>query len=555
MKQLLSLVLVLTFSIGFGQKVKPRWGKKSKAISSYYSPKIIGEDSTYLYAYDIVRNRIILECIEKKKMRSMYQREIKKIPSRDGKDYTLEGINYTNGQFLIFGSTYLRNGRKAVLKAFIYNGQDGRYNEVKEVFSKEVESKSMKGRFDVHISKDGGKVFVHHTAYYRKLEHTKESFKLLDDHLDEIIVKTEIIDGYHYGVASNFIVDDEGSVYFIRQNYLFVYQANLDFELWIQPIEFEDMDLGAFVTDASIALNVDNDLIIVGAYNTTDLREVGSMKLAPRDNRPGDTQVEGMFFQKIDGTSKETVISRVTDFDTKFIDQFRTKRDIKKGRMAEVNSISGFSKILFKDDGGVVLMKERMYVTRVQVNMGLGSFTVAERYNFSDIHCFNFSEEGDLLWAKKIPKKQRFWWGMLPPVALYGSFGVNIYVPLYQLNHYSYSAGLSNSKLYIIFNDHRKNKRRDPIEDGLKTMKRLSKAVPTVVAIDLKTGEQTKGSNFSFKSSGNKLKTDFFYQSAQSEPLYLFSSKKRKYKYGKVDLNEDRFVKKDRKPRKRSKKK
>lgn len=516
------------------QKLKTQWGSALKSESKYYDPSIAGEDEKFLYTWDLHKGKLIIEKIDKKSLKRKYRKTLG-VPEEGKTKYTFEGMSFVDGNYILYGSTYNRKRKKSILKAFAIDSKTGKYGNKEVLFENDVEKKSRRGNFTVYNSKHGDLVMLHYVAYYKKQKHTKEQFKLLNGDLEILLEREEVIEGRSRGNASAFFLDDEGSVYFKRNSEIVVFDANQDYEEWSQPIELDELEVGAFVQDFRITLNTDNDMILVGSYYTTDSRKTNENKRR-RDRKEGDTQVEGMFFMKIDGISKETVIAKLNKFSKDFIDQFKTRKDIKKGRDTEINSISGAARMFFKEDGGIVMVSERYYYTEITNRNGV---VIGERYYYSDLLAFNFAPDGELVWANRIPKSQLFYWQSGPLAFNYGSYGVSWFlVPMQDLNHYSYVAGLNKDNLYIVFNDHPKNKTRKKDSDKLKMMKNVRKSVPTVFTINLETGNKTKKVNLSLASGKLKLKPSTFYQKDQTEPLYVLCAKKKNYRFGKLDLNQ-----------------
>lgn len=536
---LLSAVFIfLSVSISNGQKLKVKWGNYGEAEKRSFNPSIFGEDSEYFYTWDIKKRYLILEQVEKSKMKPIYHKKIK-IPTRKRfRRYLIEGLRLNDGIIEIYASYYTRWERIFTLERIEFDAASGRYLGVEKILVKDVDKKSRKGVFNVRISESGEFVFAHFSAYYKKLKHVKEEFYLFNGKGKQIIKKARIYENSEAPRLGNYLLDNEGSVYFIQGNQLVILDKNLDYEYWSQTIVYEDMPLGGFINSLSLDLTPDNDIVIFGSYLGTDYYEDDQDKKSGLVKN-GDTQVEGAFFMKIDGFSKEIEVAKLSTFEPSFFEQFKTEKDIKKNRDLEIDNFGGESRFYPKKDGGMVVITE----TFSQVGFDFYSFVAGSFLYFEDLVVYNFQPDGTLIWAKRVPKKQVMM-VIIPLIPPFSAITYNRFASWWTVDNehfnYSYVAGLSDDRLYIIYNDHRKNKARVHDYEKLKSMGRIKKSVPTVVSIDLETGAKTKRSDYGFASGDAKLQYTLSSQKAQGDTLIIFASKKRKYKYGYVDLNSDR---------------
>lgn len=355
----------------------------------------------------------------------------------------------------------------------------------------------------------------------------------------QIIKKARVYENSKKQFVSDYHLDNEGSVYFIRPGEVVILDKNIDYEYWSQAIYFEEMPLGGFFNNLSIKLSKDNHLFVFGTYRGTDCYEDIKGKNS-KLVKNGDTQVEGAFLMKIDGFSKEVEIAKVTYFDQSFIDQFKTERDIKRKKELELDKLGGETRYFPKSDGGMVVIMETGHGGGIGIHNVIGTIW----YYYSDLVVFNFNAEGEMVWTKRVPKKQRNFivLSILPPFVFYTPNGIR--TPLSSFSeelNFSYIAGLSDDRIYLVYNDHRKNKSRIRDFDKLKSMGTIRKSVPTVVAIDLETGAKTKRSDYGFASGDAKIQYTLARQKEQGDTLIIFASKKKKYKYGFVNLNADRM--------------
>lgn len=98
---------------------------------------------------------------------------------------------------------------------------------------------------------------------------------------------------------------------------------------------------------------------MIGSYVTTDIKETNENK-AEVETTEGDTQLEGIFYLRINGLKKEVVAQKLSKFDQDFIDQFKTEDHIKCGLDAEVNDNFSLYRFFFnKEDYSLVFVEEQ----------------------------------------------------------------------------------------------------------------------------------------------------------------------------------------------------
>ncbi len=539
MKQIIAALLI-TFSLSaFGQK--PDWGRIMQAESKNYSPVIVGEDDRAIYSVSIedassmfkVKANIRLEKFDTKNLNKKYSKLIS-TPEKRGNQYTIERVGFVGEKFLLFGSYYDNKKKTYELDAFTYDSKNGSEEDSYEIFTENVEKRRRKGDFDVHTSKNNEKMLVHFTTYYKETGISVEKIKLYDKEMKLLLEKEYKTEGVSGGALNNIIVDDEGSIYFIKSGDVVILDANQDFEEWSEPIEVEGIESNGFLGTIHFALNSDNDLVLVSRYITKDLRKTDEKK-SRRDRKKDDTQVEGVYFMKINGFSKETEVSQLSMFDQEFLDQFLSEKDIRKGRDVEMNNRYKSFDFFFKEDGGVIFVSEEHYSVSSYRNDAL----VAQSFFYKDLVAFNFSPAGDLVWANRIPKNQRFYWQSMVLGFNQGSYGWSWWsVPMTYKGHFSYMAGLSEDKLFLVFNDNKNNIKKKNDAEALDEMNNIKKAVPCIYSIDLETGIKTKEMELSLVAANAYLKPSVNYQGSQDGALYIFGMKKKNFRYGKIEFGD-----------------
>lgn len=532
MKQIIT-VMILAFSINaFSQK--PDWGRVIEAEDKHYDPTIIGEDEDAIYSvtYRYGGDEILFEKYDKRKLNRKYSTKIP-VPSEGRKQFDLERISFLGDHFVVFASYYDNKQKTYELRAFTYTVDKLREVDEHEIFVEKVEKRRRKGDFDVYTSKNKESLLIHFTTYYKETGVTIEKIKLYNKSMELLVEKEYEAEGENVAALNNLIVDDEGSIYFIRKGEVVILDANVDYEEWSEPIEAGGIESNGYLGAIHFALSPEGDLVLVSRYMTRDLRKSDEKK-NKNDRKKGDTQVEGIYIMKVNGFSKETEVAELNKFDQEFIDQFLTEKDIKKGNSAEMNNEYKAFQFLFKDDGGVVFVTEQQKLIRSYSNGNL----VGETYYYNDIVAFNFSPEGELIWGNRIPKSQIFYWRSMIFGFKRGPYGMSWgTIPYHYRDHYSYMAGLTDDKLFFIFNDNKKNV---PIQDDSQkrtVMTSVKKAVPVIYTVDLETGHKTKEMHLSLVAANAHLKPGVSFQKTPAEPLFIFGMTKKSFRYGKIEFD------------------
>ncbi len=523
----------------------PDWGRTTKAEKSNYSPKVVGEDDRSLYMVDIIKSeKLLFEKFDKKSLSRKYSNEVE-LPNARKNKYVIEEVSFINDQFIVFTSSYSRSPRKYELSAFLFDSKNGRFDRKELLYSNEVEKKYRKGDFNVVTSKNNQTFVFTYNVYSKDKDNTTSIVRLFDGNIKELVSREVIYDGKQsFGNSANFQLDDEGSLYYVGDNELVILDANSNYEEWKEPIVVPNLAANARRGRTYLSINSTGDPVLVGTYVTVDTEKTDENKRR-RDRRKNDEQVEGMFFMRINGFSKETEASAVTEFSKDFIDQFRTNKDVKKNRDSEVNEGATVARFYYKEDGGVVFLTERQVYMNYYDNQGA---LTGQRFEYGDVVVYNFSPDGTMSWANRIPKEQAFFWQRAAyGIASMGSYGVKFFsIPFYMRGHLSYLAGVTDDEFVVYYNDTERNMKLKKISEQRKTMSNVKNSVPIMIAFNMETGERKVEKNLRLHNKETKLKPVVHYQRNQKEPLYIFAMRKKNFRFGKIDFNEENDKRKKR---------
>jgi hypothetical protein len=262
---------------------------------------------------------------------------------------------------------------------------------------------------------------------------------------------------------------------------------------------------GKFITDMQIAINHDQDIVCGGFYSSK-----------------GTTSIDGSYFLKINGETKEIMSKEFQKFSLDFITQNmsdkqkrRTKKKVRKGKDVELYKYD-LDRIILRADGGALLIGEQFYIqtnTTTSYNSNGGMTTSTMRhYYFNDIIVINMSPSGKIEWTEKIAKRQ--------VTSNDGGF------------YSSYALTVVKDKLYFVFNDHIKNLGYKGTGGLYSFTKSKRKSIVVLVSLDLE-GYQTREALFSVKANKILTRPMVCQQISQNE-MVIFGQRRKKHRFAKI---------------------
>ena len=490
----------------YAQKIA--WGTLGAAESKNYYPQIVGEDDDKIFTYHFLKGACYLESYGKGKMQRLSSKKIE-LSRINGNRPSIERVNFVGNKYIVFTSYYDRETKESKILAQTVDAHTQQMSESIVLFDVPVESRRRSGEYYVFLSQDRNKILVNHYAYYKKQRQYKDKFKLVDANLNVLLDREDVYDkGERDFRISNYLIDNDGSLYFLKsygagQKYIVSYDANREYEKWEEQLDVSKLGLerNSRITDLTFSVNRHNDLIVSGYYSEEK------------------NNLDGCFFLKIDNESKETEVTRLNKFDDSFKEQFTRKHWLFDDKQEVFNDFKSIT-IINKEDGGILLAGEKYQRLIVSSNYGTTTYET-----FGDLIVLNIAPSGDLLWANRIPKLQKFndrYFNLLTKDAR-------------TTDYYSYLIGLDEQKAVVLFNDHRKN--AVAAEQGsLKALKNINKSFISSYTIDLQTGEKQKGLISNAQDSEVLFKPSTSYQKDQHSDIIIFGRKHKRFKYGTLVL-------------------
>lgn len=501
-----STILSFTQTYVYGQKIN--WGQAITA-SKKYAPTIIEEEGNVFYTYDYSNKEFLLEKFDKKNSTNVYSEKYE-IP----KNHEVKMVLVSNNKIMVFFSFYDNKKKTSEIYCNTYSSSNGKNLESNLTISSIYAEPSGDYRNDdcrLYKSFDNKKILVTNSVYSQKGDTYTMNYILLDENLTKLFKKSEITD---YGALdiSGMILDNDGSFYFQKHAYgdsktkLVSFEANKLFEEYEYILDADKLNLppNGGIGYSDIAIDKNGDIVLIGQYIK-------------------DNTFLGYSFIKINPKTKQIILSKINEFDNKSMNQFLTQNQIKKGKKARVPSYLSNMQLIAKDDGGIVGVTDGVQYIRSTRTTKQGLFTTGVTVNdavlYYDVMAINFSSDGTLLWANRIPRIQTY-------------SSKRIFASRKDLDYLSYFSALTNNKLYVAYHDVPSNVAIKSDNERISGFRMTKKAVTTLFTIDLKTGQKDKR----LFSEGADLETfaepGTSYQKSQNSDMIILGSKKEKFKYG-----------------------
>ncbi|WMJ71942.1 hypothetical protein RCC89_01960 [Cytophagaceae bacterium ABcell3] len=513
-------------------------GALNKA-SSYYDPIILGEDDDAIYVLaSFALGSYKLEAYDKNNSNlRMYSVPVQH--DKIGKNKVeVEKVSLLKDELLVFYSYFDKETKLYNLFAKPVNKKTGEFKDVRaDIASIEVEKKRRKGDFTMALSDDRSKLFIYHVAYSKAYKMDMRKYMLLDNDLN-ILFEKELDEGEF--MPRNYIVDNDGSIYYLKYSdmdlYVGSYDANRDYENWEEKIVFENsFGESHFLHNLQVNITKDNNMTVTGLVTVgepgrkTKVKTNGIRFALESATNKGD--LKGSVFISMDRESKELHTAKFNPFSEELFEQFRTNKDVKKGKKGDMGKSYAGERVINKDDGSVLMIVEQYSAMNYTDRHG----NVNGRYvEFGDLVIMNFDNEGDMVWANRLPKRQYFFWQDMSGAFIASSRGLRfIFRPLEwkTTRHFSAATGLFDDKLVVLYNDMLKNVNERTMHDKQKRFKKPRKAVTVKYEFDLETGERKKSLYPDYLVSQTYLCPLDHYQQGKNSNLILYGIKGKKYSY------------------------
>lgn len=514
--RLVSLLLLFFCTALSAQKIKT--GPIYEADEIKHIPQIMLEDEDKIYLVEPDIQNFIVEAFDKNTLKRIYSKKIEGIfPQRDVvTKATIEKVLYIDGSIMVVLSGASVQGGSTELLACKIDPKTGNKIETKQLYSANIEdvpkvgvSGRMWGRlgfYKIYISKNKKRFLAHYKRYNFDLAKFYEQLILFDSDMNVVLRKELDRESTNTMIPDEGVeVDDEGSIYYLQNNNIVFLDYFQNYDEWKEPLPKDIFSINAEPSKVTATFNNQNHLIITAAYVTKDIEDTEEFKLK-RDTKEGDTQVEGMIFIEVDPFEKEILKVKVDMFDKSFLNEFKTKKHIKKGYEAEFENDLTLFRYHFVGNKTILLGH------KYEKLEGVGVY-------YEHIVIFLFDENGELTWVHRIPKRQASTVSLVNEVCGYLSF-------------------IANDKVHVFFQDAKgnfKGEKRNTLNLG--TLMIEKEALATVYTIDIDSGEMD------YKAYADwNLEKDLAldpYQGTQKEegaPIFIFGDDDDKYCLYRLDF-------------------
>lgn len=366
--------------------------------SIYYVQSIsraFRQTTTSLYSYD-------------ENMQLNKRVDLKQEYEYKGKQCVFENLLASNGNIYLFSGAYDGNNNVNELVLHTIDKNTLELKDAKKIAEiPEAKSKNKRGEFKFISSRDKSKHLVYCVMPRRRKEKSAYSLKVLDADMN-LIWEKDVEQPYEEKIfdQGNYYIDNAGNVYLVGWLFNEVHKEkikgkpNYSYKVFkyskdeTEAVEFDIVLQDKYIKD--LAINVVDDLIIcAGFYGSKTNDAIG-----------------GTFYASFDPKSKSFVKESYYKFDEEFLtdnlsDRQKAKTERALDKNKEVLYNYEFRDLISRTDGGAILVAEQYYMSQhTTVDPKTKARTTTYTYHYLDIIVINISPNGEIEWAKKIPKRQ-----------------------------------------------------------------------------------------------------------------------------------------------------
>lgn len=380
-----------------------------------------------------------------------------------------------------------------------------------ELESIKVDKGEKYGYFNFRFSNDSSKVLVYYAKNTKKKENPAYRFHIYNDKLEKMGERDVEIPYMDKDVdIHSVLIDNDGNVFTLlkikedeKVKGKVVYTFKI-FKFGFNEDDVEEFEIapkgadGGLIYLHEMMIHItDDELICTGFYG-----------------KQNSASVSGAFNVRYDKDGRSELASDLLEFDREFIEEFYSEKQIKKadkkGKELNVPAIVT-REMIYREDGSCLLIGEQHYTYTVCYSTGRG--TVCHTYYvYNDIIVVKISPDGEISWAKKIPKR-----------SVDGSGGFYLGFALLDLK----------DKLVFIFNDNPKNLRmKDPKK--VESLGLIKGSVLVAVNVEEDEGESERVQIYDYPDKGAMYFRPRFYQQVNPKEVVFPMFAKGKEAIGRV---------------------
>ena len=368
-------------------------------------------------------------------------------------EHGLERIVFLGDQVVVFTSVYDKKDERTTLYKRVFNEADMRpQGGPEKIHQVRAEGRKNTGGFNVYTSPDRERMLVRTFKPYEKEAREQFDLRLYDGDLQLLSERT--VDLPYSGdkfVTESVLLDNDGTVMVLGIVYDEKQEARANrkkgdatytYHLLVLPPDAsapEDHVIDVrekFLQDMTFAMGETGDIVCGGFYGNTN-----------------EWNIRGAYFLKLDRGTKAISHQSFKEFDNDFITSYMTEKEAKQAekraeKREEDLQMYNFDldEIVLRDDGGAVMVGEQSYTYVSCYTDNNGNRYCNTYYVNNDIVVVNIDPNGEIEWARKVPKRQH------AGTPIYSSYGMSVV----------------GNKIYFVFNDSGKNlflKEGDRIDD------------------------------------------------------------------------------------------
>lgn len=491
-----------------------KWSELNTS-SNNYLPYILHEDKESFYLYSIKNEALLLERYDNQTLKPIYSREIANhikdlfggglLPTSSCILWITSKVYFMDNQVIVFFNDYDNTTNEYVFSGSIYDAKTGEKKKEKVEICR-TKQQDIIDVETINYTLSNSKNFMVLT-YIVSRKSIKSNIKhniIINSKLKTLIDVEEIAEFDSKFKTFNHIVDNDGSMYYFKKdneskNYIVSCDVNKDYEVWEEEIDLEGLKMNEELTNITISINSKNELNICG-FRT----QKGNTK----------TSLNGWFYMKINGFSKEIVVNKIEGFSKILLNTYERSKKSKKKEEVFIPQTFDRTKILNKDNGGIVFIAENF-------------FKKDYKKYYKDFIILNISEKGQLLWDRRVKKSQ--FYNQNPLTRMENQLGDEKY--------YSYLSCLGRNQLILFYNCNPKNLNKG-FSDSYNDMRIVRNSELQKLTFNLNDGEIKSTIIEDLKSSDMYLKPLEAIQIKQGGDVILFAQYKEKYKFGILRFNE-----------------
>lgn len=521
-EKLITLFAVLSVSIQlYGQSAKLKWGEDLD--NTIATPDfILGERNGNVFVASSKGKNYYFQRYDSENLSLKIDKKIE-LEKIDKAPQDMEAFALQGEEVIVYTSTYKSKLRKLYYTTL--NKEGIAVHEPRQIFEIPVASETTSSDFRFHTSEDGNYIAVSVYAEFaseKKKKFFSKVFDVTHNEVNKMDLEFPMLKNVKtlYNI-NRFCTDNDGNIYvlsslfteYIMGKYHYselqvITKNRIENKEFKEAIQYSGSGK-IYLSNIKFEVNAKGDLCVFGFYSTQVITSTQSY-----------LPINGSMFVKISGTTHQAEIKKFQPLSNEImVSLLGAKMATKKNA-----GIYGFSidNLFFKDDGGFLITGE-------------SSMGIEPSMYYNQIYVFDFSNEGDITWAKVINKSQT---DLAATIGSAYARAANVFLYVNRNFFFSYLVGEKDGKICIIYNDQKDNvglpvKNLD--EDKIKGLTAPAKGVPIVIYIDEKGETSERKAIEGGLDEDVKIRPMVSTQTS-SNSIIVYGSRKSKDKLGRITL-------------------